>query len=85
MSKYTMCVLDSIKGRGQVLNRAIVQVIKAHVDCSKSMKLKRNIMSTIPKMLDSKLACNCSDIYAMQVQGSYNYVLVCEMDLTVST
>ena len=67
-----MRVRDSIKGYGQVLDHAIVQVIKAHADCSKSMKSERRIMlSTIPKMLDSKLACDCSDIYAMQVQGSY--------------
>ena len=66
------CVRDSIKGRGQVIDCAIVQVIKAHADCSKSTKFKHSIMlSTIPKMLDSKLACDLSDICAMQVQGSY--------------
>ena len=61
-----MHVCDSIKGRGQVFDRAIVQIIKAHADCSKSTKLERSIMlSTIPKMLDSKLACDLSDICAM--------------------
>ena len=29
-----MHVCDSIKGRSQVLDHAIVQVIKAHADCS---------------------------------------------------
>ena len=54
-----MHVLDSIKGHGQVLDRVIVEVIKVHVDCSKSTKFKRSIMlSTIPKILDSKLACD---------------------------
>ena len=60
-----MRVRDSIKGCGQVLDRAIilVQVIKAHVDCSKSMKFERSkMLSTIPKMLDYKLACHHSDI-----------------------
>ena len=67
-----MRVLDSIKGRGQVLDRAIVQVIRAHVDCSKITKFERSIMlSTIPKMLDSKLAYDCSYICAMQIKGSY--------------
>ena len=67
-----MRVRDSIKGHCQVLDRAIVQVIKAHADCSKSMKFERSIMlSAIPKMLDYKLACDCSDICAMQVQVSY--------------
>ena len=69
-----LCVCDSIKGHGQVLDRVstIVQVIKAHADCSKSTKFEHSIMlSTIPKMLDSKLACDRSDICAMQVQGSY--------------
>ena len=67
-----MHMLHSIKGHGQVLDRAIVQVIKAHIDCSKSTKFERSIMlSTIPKILDSKLACDRSDICAMQVQGSY--------------
>ena len=69
-----MRVRDSIEGRGQVLDHAIVlvQVIKAHADCSKSMKFERSIMlSAIPKMLDYKLGCDCSDICAMQVQVSY--------------
>ena len=58
-----MHMLHSIKGHGQVLDRAIVQVIKAHIDCSKSTKFERSIMlSTIPKMLDSKLAYDCSYI-----------------------
>ena len=68
-----MHVRDSIKGRGQVLDRAIVlvQVIKAHADCSKSMKFEHSkMLSTIPKMLDYKLACDRSDICALQVQGS---------------
>ena len=55
-----------------VLDHAIIQVIKAHADYSKSMKFERSIMlSTIAKMLDSKLACDRLDICAMQVQGSY--------------
>ena len=43
-----MCVRDSIKGHGQVLNHAIVlvQVIKAHADCSKSLKFERE--NTVP-------------------------------------
>ena len=71
-----MRVHDSIKGHGQVLDRVIVQVIKAHADCSKSMKFKRSILilSTIPKIQDSTLACDCSDICAMQVQGSYMHL-----------
>ena len=67
---------DSIKRRGQVLNRAIVlvqvqvqvQVIKARADCSKSMKFEHSMLSTISKMLDSNLASDCSDICTMQVQ-----------------
>ena len=53
-----------------MLDHAIIQVIK---DCSKSMKFKNSILMllTIPKMLDYKLACDRSDICAMQVQGSY--------------
>ena len=56
-----------------MLDHAIIQVIKAHADCSKSMKFKHSILMllTIPKMLDYKLACDRSDICAMQVQGSY--------------
>ena len=55
---------------------AIVQVIKAHADCLKSTKFERSIMfSTIPKMLDSKLACDHSDICAMQVEGLYMRLL----------
>ena len=67
-------VRDSIKGHGQVLDRAstIIQVIKVHADCSKSTKFEHSIMLlTIPMMLDSKLACDRSDICAMQVQGLY--------------
>ena len=57
-----MHVSDSIKGCGQVINRVIVQVIRAHADCSKSMKFEPSIMlSTIP----SKLVCDRSDICAM--------------------
>ena len=67
-----MRMRDSIKERGQVLGLAIVQVIKSHADCSKSTKFERSIMlSTTPQMLDSTLACDYSDICAMQVQGSY--------------
>ena len=78
-----MHVLDSIKGRGQVLDRAIVQVIKAHVDCSKSMKFKRSIMlSTIPKILDSKLAYIAHILcYASQ---RVVYMLIRKMRLTAS-
>ena len=66
---------DSLKVRDQVLYRAmvLVQVIKAPAaDCSKSMEFERSIMlPTIPKILDSKLACDRSDICAMQVQRSH--------------
>ena len=51
---------------------AIVQVIKAHADCSKSTTFERSVMLlTIPKLLDSKLTCDRSDICAMQDQGLY--------------
>ena len=63
---------DSIKRRGQVLDRAIVlvqvQVIKARADCSKSMKFEHSMLSTISKMLDSNLASDRSDTCTMQVQ-----------------
>ena len=63
---------DSIKGHGQVINGAIVQVIIAHADCSKSTKFECSIiLLTIPKMLDSKLACDHTDICTMQVHGLY--------------
>ena len=75
--QVSMHVCDSVKGHGQVLDLVIVlvQVIKAHADCSKSTTFECSMMlSTIPKMLDSKLACDSSDICAMQVQGSYMHL-----------
>ena len=69
-----MHVLDSIKGSGQVLDRAILQVIKAHVDCSKSTKFERSIMSTLPKMLDSKLAYDAHISVLCKLKGRiYTY------------
>ena len=78
-----MHVCDSIKGCGQVLDRVIIQVIKAYADYSKSTKFERSIMlSTIPKMLESKLACDRSDICATYVSPRFVYAPMHELHLT---